>query len=906
MSLEGLSLPPSLSLLRTKLAPGVVGARPQLIRRALLQRLIEARERRLVILCAPAGYGKSTLLGQLRQRLQASGARVAWLSCDEADSEPLRLLHYLLAAIDTQLPGFGGSILEGAQGGASQPAQALLAAFLSELRQVEGELYLILDDFHSIRHPALRPLVQGLIEGLPAHVRLIAGTRSRPRSGEGRPLHGDDTAWLRAEDLRVSAEETATYLLELQQLRLSSEQVERLHRRSEGWIGALQLIALSLARHPDPAAFIAEFSGSERHIADYLNEDVLARLAPDLRLFLEQTSVLEQFSADLCNALTGREDAGAILRRLQNEQLFITALDEQGEWFSYHQLFAECLRGRLLRRGDGRRLQLAAARWCEQRSLLDRAVNYALAAGEYAFAAGLLARQGARLLADNQLYGILSSVAALPAQVIREYPVFQVFYAWQLAFEQKYLDAEALIEDISARLLQQGQALHDRPHELLAVAQLIKALVQLYQDRLQDCLAISRHWLGRVPLDQPEIRASLACVQAAAHALLGDYGEASRSLGLARESLRRTASEYLRVVLRLIEALLCKEQARLERGRTLAEVARARVERAFGRHSRVGGVLALAYADLLYEQDRHAAILAELPLATSRRDLATPVELVSRGQLVMVRARFYAGECEPALEQLDEWLTGLQGPGYERVYAQAMGCRVQFLLWLRRPHEAERICLQLQRQLAELPVGGNGDAAVTLVLCQARLALAERRAPRALALLEACLAVQTAEHQHERRLRLSLLLAVACWRTNGAERAFALFQATLQDAWHRGYRRLFLDDALWLLPLWDAWSASQVGGAGSWQALDRQLREQCRRLAVDPQALDDHQQVSPRELDILRLVAAGLANRDIAQALHLSEATIKWHLHKLFAKLGVRSRTQAVLRGRSSGLLGEA
>jgi LuxR family maltose regulon positive regulatory protein len=286
--------------------------------------------------------------------------------------------------------------------------------------------------------------------------------------------------------------------------------------------------------------------------------------------------------------------------------------------------------------------------------------------------------------------------------------------------------------------------------------------------------------------------------------------------------------------------------------------------------------------------------------------VATPIELISRGKLVMARARFFAGESESALLELDEWLETLHGPGYERVYAMAMSCKVQFLLWLRRPNEAERICLQLQRHLAVLPPGRYTDAETVQVLSEARLALSERRADKAQAALESCLAKQTAEHQRDRRLRLSLLLSVAYWRKGNSEKAFALFKLTLDDAWQGGYRRMFLDDALWLLPLCEAWLSAEPKQAGAWQGLVGQLREQCSRLAVDLETFDENQDVSHREREILRYVAAGLSNRDIAQAVHLSEATIKWHLHNLFAKLGVRSRTQAVLKGKSLGLLSEA
>lgn len=894
-------------LLRTKLYPAHAEGAPLLQRSALLKRLLEAREQRLIVLSAPAGFGKSTVLSQLRSRLQGQGARVAWLSCDEGDGEPARLLQYLVAAIGAVCPGFGASTTALLQGEVSWPLETVIDAFLDDLKGLSEDLYLMLDDFHRIRHPSLGQCSRYLVERLPSQVRLVVSTRYQPRFLDELPALGAWAFWLKAEDLRLTRAETAAYLRDIKGLALEEGELDQLYARTEGWITALHLAALALPRQHNRAAFLAGLSGAERNIADYLAEDVVASLPEAVQLFLDQTSVLDEFNAELCNALTGRQDGHEMLRRLKGEQLFVIPLDEQGEWFRYHHLFAEFLQGRLARRGDSAHLLHTAARWCEGHDLPDKSIKYALRARDYAFAAELLERQGARLIAGNRVYGILAILKDIPPLVITEQPVFQIFYAWQLAFEQKFAESEALIEEVSTRLTQgRGKGMHFGLIELLAAAQVLKALVLLYQDKLEACLKVAGHWLALVPQNQPVFRASLACVQAAAFALLGEFGEAAKAIAVARENLRQCESEYLHVMASLIEALICKEYGELERGRALAESARARVEQVFGRRSRVGGPLGLAYADLLYEQDRHGAILAELPLATTWRDVATPVELISRGRLVMARARFFAGAAEQGLEELDEWLAGLQGPGYERVFAIAMGCKVQFLLWLRRPNEAQRIYLQLERHLAALPVERYGDAHTALALSEARLALSERRLEKAQASLEACLAKQGAEHQRDRRLRLSLLLSVAYWRKGNSEKAFALLHATLEEAWQCGYRRLFQDDALWLLPLWDAWKSAEPKRAGAWQGVAETLREQCRRLSIDPESFDENQDVSSREREILRLVAAGLSNRDIAQAVHLSEATIKWHLHNLFSKLGVRSRTQAVLKGKSLGLLSEA
>ena len=260
---------PTLPLLRTKLFPADAGSRPQLLREALIERLYASRSQRLVILSAPAGFGKSTVLAQYRQRLLGTGARVAWLSCDEADSEPQRLLQYLVAAISAVAPGFGSATGGLLQGDVSWPQEALIDAFLADLKRLDGDVYIVLDDFHRIRHSAMGPAARYLIEHLPPTVHLLASTRYQSKLMVEEPSLKPWTLWLKAEDLRLSFDETAAYFREVKQLDLSRDELSQLHTRTEGWITALHLAALALARHPDRALFLAGLSGTERNIADY-------------------------------------------------------------------------------------------------------------------------------------------------------------------------------------------------------------------------------------------------------------------------------------------------------------------------------------------------------------------------------------------------------------------------------------------------------------------------------------------------------------------------------------------------------------------------------------------------------------------------------------------------------------
>lgn len=272
----------TIPLLQTKLFPPGAGGLPLLPRQALIDRLYEARGRRAMVLSAPAGFGKSTILCQLRLRLLEQGAAVAWLSCDETDSEPQRLIQYLLASIQRVVPAFGGNTANLLGTDVAVPLEGILDAFLADLRRLEGPLYLFLDDFHRIRHAALPHGVRYLIENLPDHVRVVASTRFRPRFLVDEPTLKPWTFCLSAEDLRLSREESDAFLLDLKGLELGERELKLLFKRTEGWITALHLAALALSRNTDREGFLRGLSGTERNIADYLAEDVLASLPADL------------------------------------------------------------------------------------------------------------------------------------------------------------------------------------------------------------------------------------------------------------------------------------------------------------------------------------------------------------------------------------------------------------------------------------------------------------------------------------------------------------------------------------------------------------------------------------------------------------------------------------------------
>ncbi|WP_010483772.1 LuxR C-terminal-related transcriptional regulator [Pseudomonas sp. S9] len=894
------------NLLSCKLVPENFSTAQLMPRTALIDKMYRQRKKHLMVLNAPAGYGKSAVLAEYRQRLLAEGAKVAWLTCDALDVDLKRLLRYLGEAIAIQSPGFAEPMKQLLEGGEVLEEHQLLERFVDGLKQIDGDLYVMMDDFHCIRDCSFSGLVGRALNQLPSHIRFVISTRFKVGIFCA-AAQGDATCWFGVDDLRFSQDEVREYYRNIKSIQASDADIAKVCTQTEGWITALHLASLivpSLSRRFTPTS---SMPGTERNLADYFSEDVLVGLPSEIQHFLNVTSVLDEFNAELCNALTGREDAQKNLRYLCDEQLFIVEAERQDGWYRYHPLFAEFLQRRLLKAEDPTHLLHAAAHWCEARGLFEKAIKYAVHSHDYAFAAQLLETYDWKVIAEEKIYQVLGCLQDIPTEVIQEHCVFQIFFAWQLAFEQKYLESESLIEEISLQL-QDASAETMRPGflELLAATQIVKALVLLYQDKLDSCLKVTGQWLKRAPASQPLFLACLSCLQAACYTLQGAYAEASKAIFTARSKLSESQSDYLSVVASLIEVCLCKELGELRKGAEIADRARELADCFLGEQSRVGGPLWLACADIIYEQGADKDALSEIDQAATWRDVVTPVELLNRGQLAIVRNRFYEGYSDQALHELDEWILSLHAPGYERVYAQAMGCKVQFLLWLRRPNEAERICMQLKQHLATLPASRHASANISLILAEARLSLSERRADKALASLEACLSEGDSMPTSDRNLRVSLLLSVACWRKGNTDRAFELLRALVESGVSRGYQRLFIDDAIWLLPVMDAWIASDKAHAEKWQYLAEMLRDQCQKFSIDYQELEDNQDVSRREREILRFVGAGLSNRDIAQAVHLSEATIKWHLHNLFSKMGVRSRTQAVLKGKSLGLLSEA
>jgi LuxR family maltose regulon positive regulatory protein len=368
-------------LLATKLE--VPPPRPDLVRRPrLLERLAPKTACAATLVCAPAGFGKTSLLADWAR---SGGRAVAWLSLDPGDNDPVRFWRYVAAALDRAGAAVSGRLGPLLRGPDPASPEAVVAALVNQLaaRPGPGQVVLLLDDYHLVQAPPVHRGVTLLLEHPPPQLRLVLASRADPPLCLARLRARGQLAEVRQHDLRFTTEEAADLLRGAVGGVLPEGAVAALAARTEGWVAGLQLAGLSLRHHPDPAGFVAGFSGSHRHVLDYLAEEVLDRQPGPTVRFLLETSVLERMCGPLCDAVTGRSDSQELLEGLERANLFLIPLDEVRGWWRYHQLFADLLRARLLRADPeaGDRLRRAAAAWCEHNRLVDEAIRYALDAG---------------------------------------------------------------------------------------------------------------------------------------------------------------------------------------------------------------------------------------------------------------------------------------------------------------------------------------------------------------------------------------------------------------------------------------------------------------------------------------------------------------------------------------------
>jgi LuxR family transcriptional regulator, maltose regulon positive regulatory protein len=876
-------------LLRTKchLPP----ARPNSVPRTRLCESLQGgllAGRKLTLISAPAGYGKTTLAADWAQQ---TGLSVAWLSLDEQDNEFGRFLAYLLLSLQQVADDAGAQIRLILDTPQLPPVEVIAGGLcddLARLGESNGRFLLTLDDYHKIRQPLIHDLLNRLLEHLPPTCHLLLISREDPPLSLPRLRVRGEMTEIRAQELRFTVTEAEQFFNQTMQLGLPSDWVAALETRTEGWIASLQLAALSLHGRDaaQTEAFIRAFGGSHRYVFDYLAEEVLGQQPEEIRAFLRATAVLDRFNAPLCHALTGRADSQAILHQLEQANLFLVPLDDARHWYRYHHLFADYL-NTLIDRPEKVRLFKTASEWHLANDLTLEAMRYALASADFAFAANVLEQA----LHNDATWsgfdlGLFSAwLDVLPVAVLQDRPELNLNAARIFYLARRFELAEKHI----AQAEQSSRYLPTSPE-----AEQLQALATLYRGSIASVRGDFRQAIEQIALAQASLQPEnhLAHSRAffglgLAYKLAGQTERATQHYLRSADEARTAGVDFLVVHAQCNAAQVQMTQGRLRLAEQTCQQA-AQYAKEAG-HTHLGlpltlfGALALERNDLMMAEQN-----LQDGLALSRKSGLT--DDVTLGMASLARLRVAQGDIIGALAAIQEAhaITQTQGIPRLSLLSAAHLARIQL------DAGQKEVAAQWARTYQSTQSGYLREFE-ELTLARILLALGELDALPAL--LDPLLAQAEATGRGQSCLEAMLLLAQ--YHQAQGETAVALewLGKAVQLAAPEGYARLFLEGERPLLPLLPAIRTVAPDWVDSILAMaDMPADSRTPLLAELPEPL------SEQEYNVLRLLCTGLSNREIADSLFISPGTAKWHVHNILQKLSVANRAQVIIRARELGL----
>jgi LuxR family transcriptional regulator, maltose regulon positive regulatory protein len=904
------------SLVYTKLRPSQ--ARPELVARLRLTATLEREPgRKLTLISAPAGFGKTTLLVEwLRERTGGEGY-VAWVSLDEGDNDPVRFLSYLVAALRrTGEEEFGEGVLAALLSPGPPRMEAVLGALINELTDLPGEVAVVLDDYHVIDSENVHWIVTFLLERLPENVHLVISGRVDPPLPLARLRARGQMMELHAADLRFTPEEAAAFLNDAMGLGLSAGDIAALEEVTEGWIAALQLAALSMRERKDVSDFIRSFSGGHRDVFDFLAEEVLERQSEPVQMFLLETSILGSLSGPLCDVVTGRNDGQRMLERLERENLLVVPLDDERVWYRYHHLFADFLRGRLERERPERLtpLHLRASEWYEENALVAEAVRHALSAGDHERAARLMESGVGQTWYRGEVMTLLGWLRELPKEAMLRRPLLLVWYAAALMLLGRFDGVESLLREAESAVGGAGEGQGEElwpvadeadPQHVLATAGAVRSLHARLQGNPQGAIEHARRALALLPEDNLDPRPFAALCLAEAYRDADDLEAANSTFAETVELGLAAGHDYIALTAMGSLARLRMAQGRLrEAQETLRQALGFAAEREAELLPAVGRVR-IAMGELLYERDDLDGSERELTLGTELVERAGELEILTRGQVALSRVKWARGDAEGALKLAHEAARLARESGAPQAIVDAD-------LWKARLHlmrdELQAAVSDLERasSVGDVPHSTRESERISL----ARLLIAREDHDEALRVLDSLHEMAEVADGRSSVIQIFTLKALALRDKDENNRAMDVIERALALAEPEGYVRTFVDEGPPMAELLSrVLDAQQRGRLDSLRrvpahylrkllaTLEREAPSTAQPTTELPEAL------SERELEVLQLIAAGKSNRRIATELFVSVGTVKTHINNLYRKLDAHSRTQALARARELKLL---
>jgi LuxR family maltose regulon positive regulatory protein len=887
-------------ILRTKLyfpTPRLsLVARPRLV-----DRLEQGLQGPLTLISAPAGSGKTTLLSEWRA---AKGARmpVAWLSLDPNDNDPVRLLTYLVAALETLQPGLASGVGALLEAGELPPLKVVTTSLIIDMQDFPQDFALVLDDYHVINEQAIHQAFLHFVDNLPPQMHLVLLTRADPPLPLARLRARGQLTEIRLAQLRFTEDEATAFLNEVMGLDLTPQQVVALGARAEGWIAGLQLAALSMQAQ-DPTSrteFIQAFTGSHHYILDFLSEEALHHQTPEVQRFLLRTSVLERLCGSLCDALTGREDGADTLAQLERGNLFLIPLDDERHWYRYHHLFADMLLNRLRTSfpDELSDLHLAASIWYESASLSDEAIRHALSAQDYTRAACLLRQNHLQVMYTRPISTLGTWLATFPEPVIRADPwlgIVRLHQMWSTGqrdgLGERAREAQTALRDKIAL----GKMREDDPDYIWLWGETLsfQSLSQL-RDDVPAAIDLAQRAVDMLPPHAFPHGFALGALYIAYRTA----GQIDQTAETCRRAIQVTRA--LRYPSMLATATASLGLMLNEKGR-LREAVRAHREtlQFADDHGMADtfyfGIVHTSLADFLREWNQLEEAEYHLNLGLSMiRQGGLNILLISG---LINLAGLKLSQCDPAgalatLEDLQRECRNMDPDTYQDA---SRNLRLRCLAEL---GELDEMAAWLEGVdlSPELPI--TPDRGRMLLLAAHCMVILGRvnEAVRVLAHLEGV----ARENDYVGILIQVLVNQAIAWQMlKDTGRALTLLEKALEMTEPEGYMRVYLDEGERMRELLEKARQKAIKLAYVTRLLAAYSAQQAAALAASKASA----LLSQRELELLELIAAGRTNREIAGELFIAIGTVKRHTVNIFTKLNAANRTEAVAKARELGLL---
>lgn len=880
----------------------------------LLQRLTEATARDLTLVCAPAGSGKTTVLADWAATRQP---RVAWLSLDEWDNDVVRFWRYVAAAVGTVCGGVGEQMAALLTGPQAPHTDVVVATLVNALNAATGTVVLVLDDYHTIDAAPIHRGVTRLLERLPPQLRVVIASRADPPLPLGRLRARGQLVEVRADDLAFRTEEAGALLHDVAGVALGEPAIAALTDRTEGWVAGLQLAGLSLRDRDDLDGFVAAFSGTHRHVLDYLTEEVLARQPDDVVRFLLETSVLDRLCGPLADAVTGRDDTQQLLERLERANLFLVPLDDVRQWWRYHRLFAGLLQARLAHHQPHRVAELhhVAARWwdrngptrCGPWSSAERAIRHALAAGDHEWAAALVERHFDAAFHRAEEATLVRWLTALPDDVADPRPRLLAIRAFVALMGGRPDEAERLLGVAERRL----DEVADEPFEpsvgrersmvanLPAVIAVVHTQMARFRGDVDGTIASGTRAKAALTAEDRTLATIADWYLAVADWLQGSVADAERGLRNVVVAQRAAGEQYLTTWTHYDLGQVLLAQGRLSEA--------LRTCQAVADHPGLGHV---GIAEVHYARDEldialHHATVGVDVCRQLAHDLPLGIALA-----VLARIRQARGDRAAAVDAIDEAASVV--PGDDATSFTSLLNPVpttRAWLWLAGGEPVEAARMASARGWDDVDIAGYPREREHLLMT--RVLLAQGHDERAGALLERLHELALAQGRTGSVIEIQSLRALALESSGDRPAALAALADAVTLAQPEGHVRVFTDvgapmvDLLATLTSGPSAPALDDPGTGH---VGRVLRAFARASPSTPDRArgDVPGLVTPltdREMDVLELLAVGRTNQQIAAELFVALVTVKKHVSHIFDKLRVSNRTEAVARARGLGLL---